>query len=80
MKDEIRTKLNSPEVVAVLSKALTEAYNRLLEEGVHPHRVAEAAIMASLPLLIEVTRAPTIEACLSGLAARFDGNTLRRTH
>ena len=57
--------------------------DRLLDEidtGTHPVMVAEAAFLAALPLLLEATRAPTIEACLASLAARFDGNQLRRAN
>lgn len=52
----------------------------LLDAGVHPHRVAEAALLAFLPLAMEVTRAPTIEDCLLTLAAKFDGNAVRRVN
>ena len=66
-----------PEAVEALASEISNTFADLLEDGWHPHRVAEASLVASLPLLIEVTRAPTIEACLLALAARFEGNAIR---
>lgn len=68
---------SGPEAVEELAGHISDALAHLLEDGYHPHRLAEASLIAALPLLIEVTRTPTIEACLKSLAARFDGNALR---
>ena len=66
--------------VEILAGRLSDRLLDEIDTGTHPVMVAEAAFLAALPLLLEATRAPTIEACLASLAARFDGNQLRREH
>ena len=75
--EHAHTPESGPEAVEALANQISDTLAELLEDGHHPHRLAEASLIAALPLLIEVTKAPTIEACLKSLAARFDGNELR---
>ena len=78
--EHAHTPESGPEAVEALANQISDTLAELLEDGHHPHRLAEASLVASLPLLIEVTRAETIEACLLSLAARFEGNQLRKSH
>ena len=66
--------------VETLAGRISDSLLEEIDAGIHPVVVAEAAFLAALPLLLEATRAPTIEACLVSLAGRFDGNDLRRKH
>ncbi|MBI2719556.1 MAG: hypothetical protein HY245_03945 [Rhizobiales bacterium] len=50
----------------------------LLDAGNSPHVVCEAALLAAIPILLEVTKLPTIEAMFGYLAASFDGNVRRQ--
>lgn len=63
--------------VETLAHRLADRLAEELEDGAHPVTLAEAALIAFLPLALEVTRAGTIEDCLLSLAARFDGNAVR---
>ena len=74
------TTLDPTSPVETLAGRLSDRLLDEIDTGTHPVMVAEAAFLAALPLLLEATRAPTIEACLASLAARFDGNQLRREH
>ena len=74
------TTLDPTSPVETLAGRLSDRLLDEIDTGTHPVMVAEAAFLAALPLLLEATRAPTIEACLASLAARFDGNQLRRAN
>ena len=74
------TTLDPTSPVETLAGRLSDRLLDEIDTGTHPVMVAEAAFLAALPLLLEATRAPTIEACLASLAARFDVNQLRREH
>ena len=77
MKLEATSSQSPPTGVIALTNQFSELSDALLDQGVHPFLVAEAALCAFLPLALEVTRSPTIEAALLTLAARFNGNELR---
>lgn len=73
----IASESNPAAQVECLAHAIGDALDGLHATGASPHAVAEAAFLAALPWLLEVTRTGTIEACLLSLAARFDGNAIR---
>ena len=80
MKTEATSSQTLAPGVIALTDRFTELSDALLDQGVHPFLVAEAALCAFLPLALEVTRSPTIETALLALAARFNGNELRRVN
>jgi hypothetical protein len=64
--------------VEYLANEFADLAQRLLDEGQHPHDVAEAVFLASLPILMEVTRQPTVEDLMLHIASRFGGNQVLR--
>ena len=80
MKTEISQTAALPAHLDGLVNQFCGLVDALLEAGVHPYHVAEASLLAGLPLFMEVTRAGTMEDALLCLASKFDGNQLRRAN